>query len=140
MFLLDTDVLSSVLDERRAVDAVRARLLSEAPEAVFISVVSLEEMLRGALARVNAERRTPGLPAAYEHLLKLHRALQPFNVLPFDQPALEAFSNLPSGARQHHPQDCRIAAIALARGLVVVTRNTRHFEKIPGIRFEDWHK
>src|SRR5260370_65744 len=32
----------------------------------------------------------------------------------------------------------RIAAIALANGLTVVTGNVRHFERVPGLHVENW--
>ena len=34
--------------------------------------------------------------------------------------------------------DTQIAAHALAQDLILVTHNTRHFERIPGLRLEDW--
>jgi tRNA(fMet)-specific endonuclease VapC len=34
--------------------------------------------------------------------------------------------------------DMRIAAIARARGLTVVTNNTRHFERVAGLPVENW--
>lgn len=34
--------------------------------------------------------------------------------------------------------DTQIAAHALAEGLPLVTHNTRHFERIPGLKLEDW--
>ena len=34
--------------------------------------------------------------------------------------------------------DLRIGAIALTRGLMVVTGNVRHFERIPGLAVENW--
>jgi tRNA(fMet)-specific endonuclease VapC len=34
--------------------------------------------------------------------------------------------------------DLLIAAIALARGLTVVTHNTSEFGRVPGLAIEDW--
>jgi len=34
--------------------------------------------------------------------------------------------------------DTQIAAHALAENLILVTHNTRHFERILGLRLEDW--
>jgi tRNA(fMet)-specific endonuclease VapC len=34
--------------------------------------------------------------------------------------------------------DTLIAAHALVTDLILVTHNTRHFERIPGLKLEDW--
>lgn len=34
--------------------------------------------------------------------------------------------------------DTQIGAHALAEGLILVTHNTHHFERIPGLQLEDW--
>ena len=34
--------------------------------------------------------------------------------------------------------DTQIAAHALAEGLILVTHNTKHFDKVPGLQVEDW--
>jgi tRNA(fMet)-specific endonuclease VapC len=34
--------------------------------------------------------------------------------------------------------DTQIAAHALAEGLILVTHNTKHFVKVPGLKLEDW--
>jgi tRNA(fMet)-specific endonuclease VapC len=37
------------------------------------------------------------------------------------------------------PYDLLIAGIALAHNLTLVTRNTREFERVPGLKIENWH-
>ena len=34
--------------------------------------------------------------------------------------------------------DTQIAAHALAEGLILVTHNTKHFDKVPGLKLENW--
>ena len=41
------------------------------------------------------------------------------------------------GMRLDDP-DLRVASIALARDLTLVTGNVRHFERVPGLRVENW--
>lgn len=36
------------------------------------------------------------------------------------------------------PEDIQIAATALRHGLILVTRNTRHFERVPDLAVENW--
>jgi tRNA(fMet)-specific endonuclease VapC len=35
-------------------------------------------------------------------------------------------------------EDTMVAAHAMSRGLVLVTHNRRHFERVSGLRIEDW--
>jgi tRNA(fMet)-specific endonuclease VapC len=35
-------------------------------------------------------------------------------------------------------QDLRIASIVIAQKGILVTRNSRDFEKVPNLKFEDW--
>ena len=64
------------------------------------------------------------------------------NVLPFDTLAARTFGALKASLeRKGTPlaePDLRIASIALARGLILVTRNTRHFQRVPGLTVENW--
>jgi tRNA(fMet)-specific endonuclease VapC len=63
-------------------------------------------------------------------------------VLPFDRRAAEVYGPLRAslereGRRLDEP-DVRIAAIALSLDLTIVTGNIRQFERIPGLRVENW--
>jgi tRNA(fMet)-specific endonuclease VapC len=73
----------------------------------------------------------------------LDRVLTAFSaaaVLPFDRTASDLFDDLTSRRARIATMDLRIAAIALSRGLTLVTRNSRDFSKVPGLTIEDWTK
>jgi tRNA(fMet)-specific endonuclease VapC len=59
-------------------------------------------------------------------------------VIPFDDDAAAMFDRLLAQRVRVATMDLRIAAIALSRGLVLVTRNSRDFGKVPGLQIEDW--
>ena len=138
MYLFDTDIFSNLTATKRNYPALDARVVKEPIENVFVSVILLNELLRLALPRIQKEWNSPKMVDAYDALMKLMTTIAQFQMLPFDAAAYNEFTKIPQAIRQAHPNDCRIAAIAISRGLIVVTRNTRHFEKIPGVKFEDW--
>ena len=63
-------------------------------------------------------------------------------VLPFDGDAARRYGEVRAELEcQGTPlgeADLRIGAIALSRGLTVVTGNIRHFQRIPGLSVENW--
>jgi tRNA(fMet)-specific endonuclease VapC len=71
----------------------------------------------------------------------LARVLQDFTealVVPFDAVAAAIFEELVAQRVRVGTMDLRIAAIALSRRMVMVTRNTSDFRKVPGLQIEDW--
>src|SRR5207302_8712464 len=72
----------------------------------------------------------------------LQQFLAGFPVLPFDQAAAKKYGKIRARlTRQGNligPYDLQIAAIALARGAVVVTHNTEEFGRVAGLEVEDW--
>ena len=87
---------------------------------------------------MNRNRRTRRAVASYALLEQIFLDLQRFNIVAYDDAAEDIFTALPAVTHTVGAQDRRVAATALARQLVVVTRNARDFSRIPGVRFVDW--
>jgi tRNA(fMet)-specific endonuclease VapC len=63
-------------------------------------------------------------------------------ILPFDEPCAWRFGEVRGAllklGRPISAVDGMIAAVALVHDLTLVTHNVRHFEHVPGLRFEGW--
>ncbi|MCX5999784.1 MAG: type II toxin-antitoxin system VapC family toxin [Chloroflexi bacterium] len=133
MYLLDTDILSNLL-KRAPSTTLIAKLASVPVDRQFTSSVTLGELIYGAY---RLRTRTAYL------LEQVERVLVPnLPVLPFDVAAARQYGELRAGLERHGTllgdADLRIGAIALARGLTVVTGNVQHFRRIPGLSVENW--
>jgi len=127
-YLLDADTVSYAL---RGQGLVADRILEHPPSEVCISSITLAELGFGAESKKSQ---------------KLRRAIRSFisdvAVVPFDEAAAERFAVVAAGlAKAGTPigvLDTLVAAQALALGLTVVTNNTRHFGRVPGLKVENW--
>jgi len=129
MFVLDTNVVSEIMQERPD-PSVLHWLDNRLERDLFVTAVTQAEVLTG-IAIMPAGQRREGLAAV------AHRAFNGMfadRVLPFDRAAAHAFARITAARRQAgrpiSQADCQIAAIAIARGGTVVTRNVRDFEGI----------
>ncbi len=133
MYLLDTDILSNLM-KRIPPSALVTRVARVPPEDQFTSSITLGELVYGAH---RLRERTATLLERIEDTL-----LPNLPVLPFDTAAARRYGELRAGLEQRGTPigdaDMRIAAIALARGLKVVTSNERHFRRVPGLEVENW--
>jgi tRNA(fMet)-specific endonuclease VapC len=71
----------------------------------------------------------------------LARVLRQFAVVPvvtFDANASAVLDKLGTRRLRVDTMDLRIASIALSRGLVLLTRNSADFARVPGLVTEDW--
>jgi tRNA(fMet)-specific endonuclease VapC len=128
--LLDSDICIAYLKGEDA--GVEKRLLSHSPGQLHLCSVVKAELLYGA-------RHSQKVAA---NLKKLERFFAPFASLPFDDEAAEQYGVLRAQLRREgRPiggNDMMIAAIALASRAILVTRNHREFERVPGLRVETW--
>ncbi len=139
MFHLDTDTLSNFLDKRRAYDRLRQRIALKPSNEICISVVTLEEMLRGTLDLIRQAQSTRKSTAGpFTLLAHLFQDLRVIRIIPFTEQDEDIFNAMPPSAKRAGANDCRIAASAISRGLTVITGNLAHFQKIAGVKFEDW--
>jgi tRNA(fMet)-specific endonuclease VapC len=130
-YCFDTDVLSAVMRRDPPLHLVR-RLARLAPADQMTTAITVGELVYGAVRR--------GSPALSHRVRELIESA--VTVLPFDRRAAESYGRLRAdlerrGRRLDEP-DLRIASIALARRLTLVTGNVRHFSRVSGLVVEDW--
>jgi tRNA(fMet)-specific endonuclease VapC len=101
-------------------------------EEQFTTAINLGELLYGASKRASS--------ALAERVRDLVASL--VRILPFDEAAAELYGSLRAelelaGTPLAEP-DMRIASIALAHDLTLVSGNVRHFARVPDLRLENW--
>lgn len=138
MRVLDTDHLS--LPEWDNTDSItlQIRLESVPPDELATTVINYEEQMRGWLERAAHADNRERLLSAYSRLLIHIRTFEGIPLLPFDAKAADEFEGLQRAKVRIGTMDLKIAAIALANNATALTRNTRHFGKVPGLKVEDW--
>ena len=134
MIVFDTDVLSYVL--RRDPPAGLLRKIAEIdPLDQATTSITLGELVYGA----HRSKRP-------EHFMnRLRKLLLPnLRVLAFDRKAAEVYgevrATLEKIGRPVAEPDLRIASICLRRDASLATGNVRHYQKVPGLKVEDWLK
>jgi tRNA(fMet)-specific endonuclease VapC len=135
-YILDTDCVTLFQYNHPRISE-RARAIGSSK--IFITTVTLEEQLRGRLAGISRSATKPErLEIAYQNLRKTLLYFCSVNLLDFDNAAYNCYQSLLQQRIRIGTQDLRIAAIALANELTLVTRNHQDFSKVPNLCIEDW--
>jgi tRNA(fMet)-specific endonuclease VapC len=134
--LLDTDTLSLLMHgHERLVQRV-----AQQTEPMAITIVARIEILQCRFASLLKAADGERLLAAQHWLEENEAYLSRVACLPFDQSAATTFDRLRDNTslRKIGRADLLIASIALSRQATLVTRNRKHFERIPGLRVGNW--
>ena len=130
MYLFDTNACIRVLNDTSV--SLVTRLRATRPSQVKLCSVVKAELFFGAR---KSTRRAANLRV-------LHDFFEAFDSLPFDDSCAESYGTIREELERLDtpigPYDLMIAATAIANDLTLVTRNTEEFERVAGLRFEDW--
>jgi toxin FitB len=126
MIVLDINVVSEAMQPEPH-PSVRAWLNDQAAETLYLSSVTLAELLFG-VAALPAGKRQDMLAKALDGLMGLFRD----RILPFDIDAARRYAELAvtaqTGGRRFPTPAGYIAAIAASRGFIVASRDTGPYE------------
>jgi tRNA(fMet)-specific endonuclease VapC len=131
MILLDTDHCVFFI---RGHPEVVAAFESRASDQPAISMMTVGELFFGALRSARPQKNTDCCKALIDRV----------NVMPLDQDVMlqyaETKADLAERGEILDDPDLLIAATALHHDVTLVTRNSAHFARVPGLRLEDWCK
>jgi len=126
-YLLDTSTLVEVLRASPSPKLVR-RLSTTSCRERYTSVITVSQLLLAARRQDDTR--------LMQEVVRLMSAIR---VAPYDLAAAQAFAKLRvREAAQAETDDVMIAAIAISRDLVLVTRRKVEFGRYPRLRVEDW--
>jgi len=139
VYLLDTDHFGILQRETQPeFRHLMSRMTDFEPSDFFVSIVSFHEQTAGWYTYLNRAKNTAGVARAYAMFEGILADFTSYQVLGFGIDAAEAFDEWRESGIRVGTMDLRIAAIARANMLTVLTRNGRDFKRIPGISVEDW--
>jgi len=126
-YLLDTNIISYYL---KGIENFKEKISSNF-DLLSISIISYYEIVSG-LQSIDANRRI----AEFETFCEL------IDIINLDKVSISAsckiYAVLKKSGRLIDDIDILIAGIALSNNLVMVTDNTGHFERIEGLKVENW--
>lgn len=128
-YLLDTNICIYIINEQPA--QALQRLIQAGRESLAISTITVAELAFGVAKSTRADSR-----------VKLENFLSKFPILDWGQDAAWVYGNvrktLEAKGQRIGERDLLLACQALSLGITMVTNNTREFERIEGLKLENW--
>lgn len=130
MYYLDTNTCIYYLNG--VYENIKKRILSTAPSEIMIPSIVKAELLLGAY---KSKSRTTTME-------KLERFLQPFEIVAFEDQMTYHYADIRSEIETRGktigPNDILIAAIVRFHDGILVTNNVEEFNRIAGLKIENW--
>lgn len=128
-YLLDTNIV--IFTIKRKPESLLPKF-NQHTHQLAISAITLAELIFGAEKSMNSAK----------NLTTVNDFVSRLTVLSYDEQAAFHYgdirANLEKKGKRIGDNDLHIAAHARSKGLIVVTNNTREFERVEGLRVEDW--
>lgn len=129
-YMLDTNICIYAIKKRP--DSVINRFLSHDPDELCVSSITYGELMHGAEKSQAVEKNR------FAVVLFLSR----ITVLEFDSRAAEEYGKIRAALEKKGipigPMDMLIAGHARSKGLILVTNNTKEFERVDNLLLENW--
>ncbi len=138
MKFLDSDIFTLAFHRRSGViERVDAALILQ---EVAIPILVRAEALRGRCDAIVKASTSDDVLRMELRLAETERYLAHFPIVPFSEVAGQHFKRLSKlkGLKKIGNADLLIASLALAHSATLVTRNTKDFQPIPGLKLENW--
>jgi tRNA(fMet)-specific endonuclease VapC len=130
--LLDTDILSAVM-RKHPQATTEAKVYLKIHSRLTFSIITRYEILRG----LKAKKAAVQLPA-FDRFCRLNQVLSLTDDI-VDR-ASDIYADLHQRGMLIGDADILIAATALVYGFSVVTNNEAHFNRVSGLKVENWLK
>ena len=129
-YLLDTNIIAYIINKRPP--EVISKFLSLSKDEIFVSSIVVAELWYGVAKSYKKEQNKTAL----------EDFLAPLNIVDFDFTAAKFYglirADLEAKGLIIGSNDILIAAHALSLGLILVTNNTKEFERVNGLKLENW--
>jgi tRNA(fMet)-specific endonuclease VapC len=128
MVCLDTDFLVAYL---RKDSAAKTKLeeLESVQDPLHTTIINAFELYKGAYKSTKDSKA---------ELARVDALLDAFFILMLDRDSARAAGALHDKSNPIGESDLLIASIAMANKQTLITKNKRHFERIPGLQVEGW--
>ena len=114
------------------------RLANKNQSSFYTTIISFHEQINGWTKYIKSSVQSGKTVTGYYRLEKILQDFSRSQVLPFSTAAAEVFDELKSQKVRVATMDLRIASIAIANQMTLLTRNSVDFERIPNVSIEDW--